>query len=82
MLVIKSIATYARIHWPEEYKEYLAAKVWSYSAHNNRKRVRQILKANIINGDKEYKFKDWSIDYENYCKNYYWQGVHDCAETY
>lgn len=77
----KSFATFARIHRPLEYKDYLAERKWTYSVHN-RKRVRQVIKATIINGGKEYKFEDWSIDYDNYCKNYYWQGVHDCAETY
>lgn len=80
--MIKSFATFARIHWPSEYKDYLAEKTWTYSAHNNRKRARQVIKAIIINGGKEYKFEDWSRDYDEYCKNYYWQGVHDCAETY
>lgn len=80
--MIKSFATFARIYWPLEYKDYLADKKWIYSAHNNRKRVRQVIKAIIINGGEEYKFIDWSMGYDNYCKNYYWQGVHDCVETY
>mgnify|MGYP006916225486 CR=1 FL=1 len=80
--MIKSFATFARIHWPLEYKEYLDEKAWTYSAHNNRKRVRQVIKAIIINGGKEYKFEDWSREQDEYHRNFQWQADYGYAETY
>lgn len=56
--MIKSFATFARIHWPLEYKDYLAEKAWTYSAWKG-KRLRQLIKADILNGGSEYKFEDW-----------------------
>jgi hypothetical protein len=60
----------------------LLKKKWTYSTYENRNRARQIIKAIIINGGKEYKFEDWSRDYDEYHKNYQWQGSCEYAETY
>lgn len=79
--MIKSLATFARIHWPSEYKEYQQEKSWGWHI-GKRKRLRQAIKANIINGNSEYKFEDWSREYDEYHKNYQWQGGYECAETY
>ena len=75
--MIKSFATYARIHWPEEYKDYLSDK--AYGCHSGkRKRLKQVIKA----GRKEYRFEDWSREYDEYHENYQWQGEYEYAETY
>ena len=73
----KSLATYARIHWPLEYKDFLEERAYRYP-----KRLRQIIRANALIGNSEYTFEDWCEDYEDYCTEYYWQGVYDCAETW
>ncbi len=75
--MIKSIATYARIHWPEEYKDYLSDKTYGYHS-GKRKRLKQVIKAER----KEYKFDDWLNEYDEYHKNYEWQGGDFYAETY
>jgi len=73
--MIKSLATFTRIHCPSEYKSYLEGR------YRHPKRLRQIIKANALIGNSEYTFKDWVEDYQNYCEERYWQEVHDCAET-
>lgn len=78
--MIKSLATFARIHRASEYKEYLDCKAYRHPS-GKRKRLRQTIKANIINGNSEYTFKDWVEDYERYYEELYWQEIHDCAET-
>ena len=77
----KSLATFARIHWSSEYKEYLDAKAYRHPS-GKRKRLKQVIKADALNGNSEYTFEDWSEDYQNNCKELYWQEVHDCTETY
>lgn len=71
--MIKSLTTFARIHWPSEYDKYLDEKVWQYSSWIG-KRLRQRIKANILNGGREYRFEDWSKEYDEYHKNYQFQG--------
>lgn len=74
----KSLAAFARIHWPLEYNDYLNDKV--HGCHSGkRKRLKQIIKAEIMNGEKEYKFDDWSKEYGEYHE---WQGGYFYAETY
>ena len=60
--MIKSFATFARIHRPLEYDKYFDEKVWQYSSWI-KKRLRQRIKADILNGGHEYKFADWSKEY-------------------
>ena len=79
--MIKSMATFARIHWPSEYDKYLDEKVWEYSSWIG-KRLRQRIKADILNGGSEYKFEDWLKKEDEYLKNYQWQGGDFYAETY
>ncbi len=69
--MIKSFATFARIHWSLEYDKYLDEKVWQYSSWI-KKRLRQRIKADILNGGHEYKFEDWSREQDKYhrsCQN-------------
>lgn len=54
----KSLATFARIHWPLEYKDFLEER-----AYRHPKRLRQIIKANALIGNSEYTFEDWCEDY-------------------
>lgn len=77
----KSLATYARIHWPLEYEQYLDEKVYQYSSWIG-KRLRQRIKANILIGGREYKFEDWSREQDEYHKNFQWQGDYGYAETW
>lgn len=74
--MIKSNATFVRIHRPLEYDKYLDEKVWQYSSWIG-KRLRQRIKADILNGGSEYKFEDWLKEKDEYLKNYQWQGG-DC----
>lgn len=78
--MIKSLATFARIHWPSEYNDYLNDKAYGYSG--KKKRLKQVIKAEIMNGEKEYKFYDWSKEYDEYHENYEWQGGDFFAGTY
>lgn len=77
----KSLATFARIYWPSEYAEYLDCKAYRLPS-GKKKRLKQIIKADVLSGNSEYTFEDWSEDYQNYCEELYWQEVHDCAKTY
>ena len=78
--MIKSFAAFARVHLTEDYNEYLKCKACGRPG-GKRKRLKQVIKAEIMTGGKEYKYSDWVDDYEEYCKEYYWQGVED-AKTY
>lgn len=46
--MIKSFATFARIHWPSEYNDYLNDKAYGYSG--KKKRLKQVIKAEIMSG--------------------------------
>lgn len=78
--MIRSFATYARIHCPSEYDDYLNDKSYGYSG--KKKRLKQVIKAEIMNGEKEYKFQDWLKEYDEYHEDYEWQGGWYCAKTY
>ena len=55
-MMIKSLATFYRIHFPVEYSDYLEEKrEWVYDGS----RVRQKIKVNKIAGEKEWTFIDW-----------------------
>ena len=77
----RSLATYARIHWPSEYKDYLAEKAWTYYAWKG-KRLRQLIKADILSDGSEYKFEDWLEGEYEYHKNYQWNGDWYCVESW
>ena len=56
MVMIKSQATFCRIHLPAEYADYLEDKRgWIYGGG----RVKQKIKANKIAGKKEWTYLDW-----------------------
>lgn len=78
--MIKSFSTFARIHWPVEYEEYLDCKAYRHPS-GKKKRLKQVIKADALIGNSEYTFEDWIEDYQNYCEELYWQEIHDCAET-
>lgn len=73
--MIRSLVTHIRIHCPSEYDKYFDEKVWKYSSWTG-KRLRQRIKADILNGGREYKFVDWLREYNECRKNYQRRG--DC----
>ena len=54
----KSLATFARIHWKDEYEDYLSEKKCN-------KRSRQVIKAEQMLG-KKYTFSDWCKEQEDF----------------
>ena len=65
----------------KEYKEYLDCKSYRY-LRDKKKRLKQVIKAEIMNGENEYKFQDWAKEYDEYYEDYEWQGGDFYAETY